>query len=179
MMRLLLVLTVLLLSSTVPLSATRCRVDSVRSVHHLLAQAPAVVRARVVGAAPPAAEDNRGFSPLPEGQVELRVLEVLKGSQLPEQLVIRGTLVGSDDFNDGQPPFSFVRPSGRRGSCYAAEYRLGSEYLLILQQQGTNLTPYWAALAPTNEQVRGSDDGWVWWVRGYLSAQAQSAAASP
>jgi predicted metal-dependent phosphoesterase TrpH len=34
---------------------------------------------------------------------------------------------------------------------------------------GVEPTPYWAALAPVNEQVRGSDDRWVGWVRSRAS----------
>ena len=35
----------------------------------------------------------------------------------------------------------------------------------MLRWQEGRLTPYWAALAATNEQVRGHDDPWLRWVR--------------
>jgi hypothetical protein len=47
------------------------------------------------------------------------------------------------------------------GNCYALTYRSGAQYLLLIKAG----TPYWAPLAPTNEQVQGEDDAWVSWVR--------------
>ena len=35
------------------------------------------------------------------------------------------------------------------------------------------LTPYWRALAPTNEQVFGPDDPWESWVRRQLEDQVR------
>jgi hypothetical protein len=52
------------------------------------------------------------------------------------------------------------RPSGH-AECVSVEYRKGAEYLLMLNRAGKGcaqpdqLTPYWAALAPTDEQVFG------------------------
>ncbi len=72
----------------------------------------------------------------------------------------------------GRPvPYDFIRPGGRHGNCVALEYRQGAEYLLLLKRSSNQaalpdtLTPYWAALAPTNEQVFGPADPWVAWVR--------------
>ena len=52
-------------------------------------------------------------------------------------------------------------------------FTTGCEYLLLLAQpqvpQSEPLTPYWAALAATNEQVFGQDDPWVEWVRHELA----------
>jgi hypothetical protein len=70
-----------------------------------------------------------------------------------------------DDFNPAPVPYPAVRPAGQRGSCFAEEYRRGGEFLLLLKRTAGHLTPYWAALAPTNEQIRGADDRWVRWVR--------------
>jgi hypothetical protein len=73
--------------------------------------------------------------------------------------------VDSDDFNDRPVPYDWVRSSGTSGSCFAFDYREGAEYLLFLRSIGGVLTPYWAPLAPTNEQVTGPEDPWVIWTR--------------
>jgi hypothetical protein len=60
--------------------------------------------------------------------------------------------------------------------CFALEYRRGAEYLLFLRRgdhssyaQSEQLTPYWAPLGPTNEQLfGGGSDPWLLWVRGQL-----------
>jgi hypothetical protein len=33
------------------------------------------------------------------------------------------------------------------------------------------LTPYWAALQPVNEQLRGAADPWLLWVREQVAAK--------
>ena len=47
------------------------------------------------------------------------------------------------------------------------DYRRGAEFLLVLKwyPAGVTLTPYWYALAPTNEQLRSDQDPWLRWVR--------------
>lgn len=111
----------------------------------------------------------------PRSDVQFVVLEVLRGRP-PVELRVGGYFVDHDDFNRGDVPYRIVRPSGQRGSCFTQEYRRGAEYLLLLRDaphvlpiiaEGNEprLTPYWAALAPLNEQVRGPDDPWVVWVR--------------
>lgn len=49
---------------------------------------------------------------------------------------------------------------------------LGAEYLFLLNRvdRMDGLIPYWIALGPTNEQIRGADDPWVRWVREQLAA---------
>jgi hypothetical protein len=108
-------------------------------------------------------------------EVHFTVLEVLRGVP-PSELKVVGVLVERDDYNRGAVPYRTVRPSGQRGSCIAQEYRKGSEYLLLLRTaphvlpliaegEEPRLNPYWAPLAPLNEQVRGADDPWVRWVK--------------
>src|SRR5688500_4721810 len=65
--------------------------------------------------------------------------------------------------NEGTVPYSFVRREGRHGNCFARQYRQGAEYLLFLNMTAAApaLHPYWAPLAPVNEQVVGEADPWV------------------
>ena len=105
------------------------------------------------------------------GLIEFEVVGVLKGPILSGPVRIPGTLVHRDDFNDRGIPFTFVRPGGRGGNCFAFGYRQGAEYLLFLRPGKETLAPYWAPLAAVNEQVRGSQDPWVAWVRGQLAGK--------
>ncbi len=97
--------------------------------------------------------------------IDFEVLEVLKGPAVPGVVRILGTLVDQDDFNEQPVPFTFVRRGGRSGNCFAFGYRSDREYLLFLRPGKESLTPYWAPLAPINEQIRGSQDPWVTWVK--------------
>jgi hypothetical protein len=114
-------------------------------------------------------------------EVHFTLLEVLRGVQ-PTQLAFAGYLVPNNDFNRGVIPYRIGRPSAQRGGCLTYEYRAGAEYLLILKEaphvlpligavEPNTLTPYWAALAPLNEQVVGADDPWVRWVRSELRGE--------
>ena len=113
-------------------------------------------------------------------QVSFTVLELLKGSLPSATIEFNGSLVERDDRNDRPVPYDFVRPGGRGGNCFALEYRSGAEYLLLLRRgkhpsyaQPDDLTPYWAALSPTNEQLFGSaTDVWLVWVRQQLRRRA-------
>lgn len=93
--------------------------------------------------------------------IQFQVLEILKGSPR-YHLELEGMLSDRDDFND-QPdvPRRWLRPEGRRGSCFARTYKQGGTFLLIMRGG----SPYWAALTPTNEQVTSPGDPWVAWVR--------------
>lgn len=109
--------------------------------------------------------------------IEFRVEEVLKGENVPNTFFIRGFLTEKDDYNDGPVPYDLVRPMGRGGSCSARHYKQGAEFLLFLKQHDPNeedsrewgdITPYWASMAATNEQLHSADDAWLLWVRDYL-----------
>jgi hypothetical protein len=102
------------------------------------------------------------------GLFEFRVVETLRGTVAPS-IDIAGTLTEHDDYNEGTVPYPLVRPSGLSGACYAYEYRSGAAYLFLLKRNAQGeLTPYWTGLQPTNEQVSGSSDPWVVWVRDHL-----------
>ena len=102
---------------------------------------------------------------MPDSKVRFEELEVIRGVEASE-LVLPGYLVQKDDFNDQQAPYTFVRPGGRAGSCFANSYRQGAEYLLFLKKTNSgDLTINWAALAPVNEELHSSEDAWLIWVR--------------
>lgn len=107
------------------------------------------------------------------GTVLVRVDEKLRepfDAPLPDTLRIGGFETGHDDFNSDTVPYTRVRSQGLLGGCVASTYVLGGQYLLLLRREHGELTPYWAALEPVNEQVRGSDDPWVQWVRRAVQA---------
>jgi len=107
------------------------------------------------------------------GTVLVRVdekLHELLDAPLPDTLRIGGFETGHDDFNSDTVPYTRVRSQGLLGGCVASTYVLGGHYLLLLRREHGELTPYWAALEPVNEQVRGSDDPWVRWVRRTVQA---------
>jgi hypothetical protein len=97
------------------------------------------------------------------------ILEVLKGRLPSSTIEFNGVLTDRDDPNDRPVPYDSVRPGGH-GLCVAFNYRIGAEYLLLLRQseysaQPNQLTPYWVALGPTNEQLfDGVRDPWFVWV---------------
>jgi hypothetical protein len=122
-----------------------------------------------VGAPGPASWSSVGLGA--KGLVEFEVVAVLKGPKLTESVKVPGTLVERDDFNDVSVPYTFVRPGGRGGNCFAFGYRQGGEYLIFFRPGKATLTPYWAPLAAINEQVRGGEDPWVVWVRRQLAGK--------
>jgi hypothetical protein len=130
-----------------------------------------IVRATAVDYGDPIPPDSR------IRLIEFRVEEVLKGEDVPNTFLIRGILTNEDDFNDRPVPYDYVRPMGRSGSCSARHYKQGAEFLLFLKRHDPNeeysrewgdITPYWASMAATNEQLHSTDDAWLHWVKDYL-----------
>jgi hypothetical protein len=101
-------------------------------------------------------------------KVRFEVIEALKGMQPATVVEFEGMLGDGDDPNDRSVPYDRVRPGGRTGRCFAYGYKKGGEYLLFLRTRNGELTPYWATMAATNEQLFGPDDKWVAWVREHL-----------
>jgi hypothetical protein len=132
----------------------------------LISRATVIVRARAVES------DNRASSVtlVSTAGVRFERLEVIKGTDsLPHFFTVDdASLTDHDDFNPQPVPYTVVRPSGLRGTCYATAYRQGAEYLLLMTREpdGT-LTPYWAPLMPTNEELRDLTDPWLQWVRAH------------
>ncbi|HKO59987.1 MAG TPA: hypothetical protein VJV03_02410 [Pyrinomonadaceae bacterium] len=105
------------------------------------------------------------------GNIQFKVEEILKGERVAATLMIEGLLTVVDDFNDGLVPYHLVRRGGRHVSCEVYSYKKDAEFLLFLRKEEGKLTPYWASMSPTNEQLRSPDDAWVKWVREYLRRQ--------
>lgn len=154
--------------------ARPCSVVSIASATELVERAQVIVKARAERLSDAPGEGGTlGGSPT---QVVFTVLEVLKGDLSEREVRFNGHLEPQDDANDKPVPRNFVRPGGRRGNCFALGYRAGGEYLLFLNRarerayaQRLRLTPYWAPLAATNDQLFGSSDPWLTWVRRALA----------
>jgi hypothetical protein len=140
------------------------------SAERLVSDAEVIARVRAEGLSPtPGRSGIMAESPT---QVRFTILELLKGRLSASTIEFNGSLTDRDDRNDRAVPYDFIRPGGRGGNCFALAYRAGAEYLLLLRRgehpsyaQASDLTPYWAPLSPTNEQlIDGANDGWFVWV---------------
>jgi hypothetical protein len=132
----------------------------------LVDNADVIVRARAVEYETPPAHTTIRAVGVADSIVRFQVVEVIRGDA-PSKVTLHGYLTQSDDFNDQKAPYTFVRPGGRGGMCFANTYRQGAEYLLFLKRSGAthDLTVNWAALAPVNEELHDGEDPWVVWVR--------------
>jgi hypothetical protein len=85
-----------------------------------------------------------------EGQIEFRVVRVLKGTLSPgDTVTLKGRLESWDDLNDGPVPYTFVRRGGRQGNCFASNYRQTGDYLLLLNpSSNTDEGPWTAPIGP-------------------------------
>jgi hypothetical protein len=141
------------------------------SAERLVGDAEIIARVRAEGLS---ATPGRGGSLLAGSptQVRFAILELLKGRLSSSTIEFNGSLTDRDDRNDRPVPYDFIRPGGRGGNCFALAYRASAEYLLLLRRaehpsdaQPSQLTPYWAPLSPTNEQLLdGATDAWFVWV---------------
>jgi hypothetical protein len=142
-----------------------CSVAKITSNVDLVRQADAVIRAKAVEYARSPSDPNLWTTGVPDSMVRFKEVEVIRGVDA-SGLILPGYLVQKDDFNDQQAPYSFVRPGGRAGSCFANSYREGAEYLLFLKKTNSgHFTVNWAALAPVNEELHSSEDAWLIWAR--------------
>lgn len=144
----------------------------------MVARSDVILRARALRTVKDEGYERRsavwGYPP-PEGMpwptvgtVEFQVLEVIKGSYSHSKLELEGQTDRYQGNNRGVVPYREVRPGGH-GMCHARDYEDGVEFLLVMRDG----TPYWAALAPTNEAVSGEHDPWVMWVRGVVEGLEQ------
>ncbi len=106
---------------------------------------------------------------IPDAEVEFKIEEILRGKDLPKTIILSGYLGDRNDYNDMPVPYTFVRKNGRSGSCFANTYQRGEQFLLFLRKTEDGYTPNISPLGPTNEQLRGSDDAWLWWARAEIS----------
>jgi hypothetical protein len=150
------------------------------TAERLVADAEVIARVRAEGLSP--TPGRAGVMAGSSEQVRFAILEVLKGKLPASTIEFNGSLIDRDDPNDRPVPYDFIRPGGRRGNCFALTYRAGAEYLLLLKRgehpsyaQANDLTPYWAPLSPTNEQlVHGAKDPWFVWVHEQLKKDSAS-----
>jgi hypothetical protein len=127
--------------------------------------ADVIVRATAVKyvVAPP--DSNLVTTGPPDSTVEFKVEETLKGAGLPESFALHGYLSDKDDYNENPVPYKFVRPNGRRGSCFANTYKQGAQFLLFLKKTAGGYTSDFIPLGPTNEQLKSETDPWLMWVK--------------
>ena len=104
--------------------------------------------------------------------IGFEVVETLKGRGVPRTIPVNGYLDSRDDFNDQPPPYKFVRPMGRSGSCFANRYKRGALFLLLLKIRDGEYAVDWDPLAPVNEQLHSTDDPWLSWVKERAKRQA-------
>lgn len=153
-----------LLSSAYP--AEPCSIARPVSPEEVVDGAETIVRAIAVEYAVSPSDPRMWTTGEPDSRVRFRVIEVVKGVLVSGEVVLPGYLTDRDDFNDHKPPYKFVRPGGRAGSCFANSYRKGAEFLLMLTGgHAGNYTVNWYALGPVNEQLESVDDAWLLWVR--------------
>ncbi|MGA3076687.1 MAG: hypothetical protein ABSG56_23745 [Bryobacteraceae bacterium] len=156
---------VLLGSAVFTTEAYACSIAGKISNVEMVNGADAVVRATAVEYASPPSNPQIWTTGVPDSKVRFKVIESIRGPVISD-LILPGYLVDSDDFNDQQPPYTFVRPGGRAGSCFANSYRSGGQFLLFLKKtKAGGLTVNWYALAPVNEQLHSDDDPWLLWAR--------------
>jgi len=137
-----------------------CKPSAPISVPHTCQVSEYIIRATAVGnLESPANVDSR---------ITFAVEEVLKGDSLDSTITLRGYLNDKDDFNDHPVPYTFVRPGGRGGSCFARSYKQGAQYLLFLKKTPDGFAVEINALAPVNEQLHSAEDPWVYYVKGLI-----------
>ena len=152
----------------------RCSVGTLRNnpegyvwplsnIRAFVTESEVIVRAKAIGIGP--AQDLPLFGRAMDKSIEFEILEVLKGDRDHSRLFVPGDSTSNNNFNSGVVPYRIVRSAGQRGNCIATSYKIGGEYLLLLRSQEGVLNPYWAPLAPLNEQINGRDDAWVNWIR--------------
>jgi hypothetical protein len=162
-------LVAVILSAT---DAHPCSLAKPVSSLEMVKQSDVIVRATAVEYAMAPRNPNIWTTGEPDSMVRFKVLEVIRG-RMSSELVLPGYLVNRDDFNDEAPPYNFVRPNGRSGSCFANSYRSGAQFLLILKKEkSVGYTVNWYALGPVNEQLHSTNDPWLLWVREQVRKQA-------
>jgi hypothetical protein len=141
-------------------------ISNVRLVH----DADAIVLAKAVEYSVPPGNSGMITTGVADSKVRFKVIESLRGG-VTSDVILPGYLSDMDDFNEQPAPYTFVRPNGRRGSCFANSYRTGGQFLLFLKKTPAGEpTVNWYALAPVNEQIHPVSDPWLSWVRNQVRA---------
>ncbi len=164
-----LTITTFILAEAIPITA--CLGPPPLSPSVLITRADVIVRATALQYVKSPREEMTELDFSSNGNIQFKVEEVLKGEGIPATLTIEGFFSVVDDFNDHPVPYDMVRPGGRHGSCEVYSYKKDGEFLLFMRKEEGILTPYWASISPTNEQLRSPDDAWLKWVKEYLRTQ--------
>ena len=141
--------------------------------NELFDNADLIVRATAVKYAKGPADPNMRTTGQPDSIIEFKVEEVLRGKDAPKSVSLNGYLSDKDDYNEMPVPYTFVRPTGRSGSCFANTYKQDAQFLLFLKNVEGKYTSNISALGPTNEQLRSDHDPWLQWVKDYLKKEAK------
>jgi hypothetical protein len=156
-----------------------CSIIKLTTPEELVEKAYVIVRAKAVNyAKPPVNRDVLGTDIDPSPVIRFKVEEIIKGNKnISDPLLIKGYLTQYDDFNDKPPPYTYVRPSGQVGSCFADSYKQNASFLLFLNNE---YTPYWDPLTPVNEQLHSPpmNDKWLQWVKARVPKNVGSLVAS-
>jgi hypothetical protein len=151
--------------AAIPQVALACSILKPVSNTDMVRDAEIIVRARALEYTRPPADPTAWTAGVPDSRVRFKIVEVIRGARLPT-VELPGYLSDLDDFNDHSPPYTFVRPGGRAGSCFANTYRAGAEFLLLMKSAPAGgYTVNWYALGPVNEQLHSDQDPWLVWVR--------------
>lgn len=146
--------------------AYACSITGEVSSPDMVRYADRIIRATAVGYASPenGSQTDNPFG-LPTSRIRFKVIETIRGP-VTADVLLPGVISEGDDFNDHEPPYKFVRPGGRAGNCFATAYRSGAQFLLFLKKRKkSELTVYWYALGPVNEQLHSDHDPWLLWTR--------------
>jgi len=143
-----------------------CKVGHVADAIEITRKADSIVIGKVI-------DYKKGDDSEP-GQVTFDIVEVVKGAVKKRFITVDGQIESYEGRNQvqrlyGGPPYNWVRDGGTHGNCHAYDYKMDGQFLLFLKDQ----TPYWAALAATNEEVSGPMDPWVVWVKKHLRKKAR------
>src|SRR5262245_3481270 len=123
------------------------------TLDELFDNAEVIVRVTAVKYAKPPDNSKLITTGEPDSTIEFKVEEKLRGTDVPDTIVLNGYLSDKDDFNEMPVPYMFVRRLGRRGSCFANTYKQGGQFLLFLKKTKDGYTSSISALGPTNEQL--------------------------
>ncbi|HYE73873.1 MAG TPA: hypothetical protein VEF04_11095 [Blastocatellia bacterium] len=137
----------------------------------LFGNADVIVRVRAVKYAKPPDNSLLRTTGVADSIIQFKVEEILRGKNVPEHILLNGYLSDQDDYNETPIPYTFVRRSGRSGSCFANTYRKGAQFLLFLKKADDKYTSNISALGPSNEQLRSENDPWLNWVKDYLNKE--------
>src|SRR5258708_6645880 len=93
------------------MEAYPCSITGAISNLKLVNEADSIIRATAVAYASPPSDAKIWTTGVPDSKIRFKVIERIRGPVISE-LILPGYLVDRDDFNDEQPPYTFVRKDG-------------------------------------------------------------------